>query len=117
MTQIEQALREAAKIRGGFRLSDVKCPGGEKIRTRAQAFVRTGFLHRVAVSYKVVRYFGSVKDAIAYEATVRAVPVSVATKAVKAGWGKETQPYYPTNADGTPAYKVTIALVVWRWVA
>lgn len=57
-------------------------------------------------SHKVVRYFAKIEDAKAYlDANVsRGVTIRESK-----GWGKDDAAIYPVNADGSPAYKITVA--------
>ncbi len=107
---IRAAIREAAKSPKGFRIGDFPAElGREKVRNHAEDFVKSGLLHRVSVSHKVIRYFGDVRDAMAFERTVRKVAFPPAAKKAAARWLPDAPIHYPTNPDGSPAYRITIA--------
>lgn len=101
-------LLEMGKRPGGFLLCEVVCDLAHSAPlTMSVKLVRLGLLHRVKSGHRTVRFFGTAQAAMAHQAHQSAANPAVVIKAGR--WPADLPAHYPLNADGSPAYKVTIA--------
>ena len=78
-----------------------------------ERLVKAGKLFRGKLSHKTVHFFPTQELADAFVSARRVpgriAPVVLTKQSTRASWTRDTPAYYPTNPDGTPAYKFTRA--------
>jgi len=94
----------------GFSTAEVAAPGYTitQVRRAIDWLIKHRELHTGRASHKVVRYFSSRADADAYETRYATMQASNRKPVAQAPWPAGTQAIYPTNPDGSPAYKHTV---------
>jgi hypothetical protein len=70
--------------------------------------VDSGRLFRGKVGHRTVRFFATPEWAERYSRNLRRARPTPATSAARQRWSPDAPPHYPVNADGSPAYKVTV---------
>lgn len=108
---LREAIRELAARPDGFRCRDVMKLGYAQraVDNAVSRGLISGLLHKVKVSHRMVFYFADAKEAMKRQAEAMTVKVAPPKTKSTAHWPKDAQPYFPTNPDGTPAYRITIA--------
>ena len=105
MAQIESA--GAA----GFVIEGLSGRTATDVDSVVRKLIRLGRVHKGKIGHRTVRFFSRPEWAAAYqEQRVAATAVIAAGRGArsKATWSSDTPATYPTNPDGTPAYKVTV---------
>lgn len=103
-------LLEMAQRPGGFGTAELTEFDATRVGAVASAMVVKGLLYRAKMGHKSVRFFSTMEAAVEWEkGHMRRSKHTLAHRPTKAPWPKDAPATYPTNPDGSPAYKVTTA--------
>jgi hypothetical protein len=112
---LRAALCDMARRPAGFASSEIVHGfTKDQVQQTASRMADAGVLHRAKLSYRSVRYFDTAERAKDCEerasryADAKAAPaVTVHRAPGRAPWDQDAPIHFPTNADGSPAYRIT----------